>query len=178
MTSNTINSPISESANLQNIMENLFSQNQSQNQMLMDEIQTLKSYNQTQNQILMDEIQTLKSQLKSKELETIEDVLLSAASIMFHSFSENTPVPSAVSTTWKNASRMYPLCKSIKKSFAAEEITSDDERLIKLSKLMMDPKQIKDKPKPSKTLCSRCDRSGHTKASCFAKTNANGVKLE
>ena len=163
-----INSPNPESANLQQLMETLFTQMNNNIQLQLT----------NQNQILMEEIQTLKSQLKAKELETVEDVLTSAALLMCHSYESNTPIPSAVASTWKNAARSYPLCKSIKKSFAAEEISSDDERLIKLSKLIMDPKQTREKAKPSKSLCSRCDRTGHTKASCFAKTNANGIKLE
>jgi mannosyltransferase OCH1-like enzyme len=163
-----MNSPVPEQPNLQQFMESLFTQ-------MNNNIQTQLT---NQNQVLMEEIQTLKSQLKAKELETVEDVLTSAASLMNHSYESNTPIPSAVASTWKNAARSYPLCRSIKKAFAAEEISSDDERLIKLSKLMLDPKQVKEKPKPAKSLCSRCDRAGHTKASCFAKTNANGIKLE
>lgn len=174
MTSNAVNSPIPEQANLQNIMESLF--NQINN--ISSQLANQQEANLNQNQVLMEEIQTLKSQLKAKELETVEDILTSAASLMTHSYESNTPIPSAVASTWKNAARSYPLCRSIKKSFAAEEISSDDERLIKLSKLMMDPKQTKEKAKPSKSLCSRCDRTGHTKASCFAKTNASGIKLE
>ena len=46
------------------------------------------------------EIQLLKSHIKSKDIETVEDLLNEAANIMKHSFKEQAPIPETVATTW------------------------------------------------------------------------------
>ncbi len=84
-----------------------------------------------QTKTLLNEIQLLKSQIKSKDNETVEDLLNEAANIMKHSFTEQAPIPETAASTWSNAARAYPYCKTIKKAFAADSLSAEDEKVAK-----------------------------------------------